>query len=162
MCRLEACTTIAQSLLRAHLEPGRTDQKSLARPHVFSDGGWVVRTRQAAADRPMRRVWWQFRLRTLLVLTPVLAILLAVALQSDPYRWKARYHDVAVLMYTKNAQSNVEFAVARPDEAAIYLGFARQNEARMAYHQAMSRKYWSLAGRPWAWVSVPPDPSPPP
>jgi hypothetical protein len=110
----------------------------------------------------MRRVWWQFRLRTLLVITPVLAILLVVALQSDPYRWKARNHDVAVFMYTKHAQSNREAAVARPDEAAIYLRFASQNEARVAYHRAMSRKYWALAGRPWAWLSVPPDPPAPP
>jgi hypothetical protein len=87
----------------------------------------------------MGRVWWQFRLRTLLILSPVLALLLGIALHSDPYRWKARSHDVAVLVYSKQAQSNREWAVGRPDEAAVYLRFATQNEARVSYHQAMSR-----------------------
>jgi hypothetical protein len=85
-----------------------------------------------------------------------------VALQSDPYRWKARTHDVAVLMFTKQAQSNREYAIAQPDEAAVYLSFAKRSEARVAYHQDMSRKYWRLAGRPWTWMSVSPDPAPPP
>jgi hypothetical protein len=110
----------------------------------------------------MRRAWWQFRLRTLLIATPVLALLLSVALRSDPYRWKARTHDVAVLVYTKHAQSNRAWAVAHPDEAGVSLGFAKRDEARVAYHQAMSQKYWSLAGRPWTWMFVPPDPPPPP
>jgi hypothetical protein len=121
-----------------------------------------VRTRRKVARHALGRRWWQCGLRTFLVAAPLLGLLLVVVLESDPYRWKARQHDVAVLMHTRNAQSNREWALSRPEYAPDCLLFARQALAQVAYHQAMSRKYWRLAARPWAWLSVPPDPPPPP
>ena len=110
----------------------------------------------------MRGVWGQFRLSTLLVASPVVTLLLLAALSSSPYWWQARSHDAAVWMHTRNARSNRDWSVNRPGEAAVYLRFARQADARVAYHQALSRKYWRLAARPWLWLFVPPDPPPPP
>jgi hypothetical protein len=121
-----------------------------------------VRIRQHTADRGMRRVRWKFRLKTLLVTIPFVALLVLAALFNAPYRSEARSHDVAALIHAKHARSNREWSVARPDEAADYLRLATMDEARVAYHEALSRKYWRLTARPWAWKSVPPDPPPPP
>ena len=77
----------------------------------------------------MRRVWWQFRLRTLLITSPILTLLFVAALTSSPYWWRARDHDVAV------SNAYIECAVQprvgrlRPDEAAIYLRNANQADA---------------------------------
>jgi len=121
-----------------------------------------VRPRNDRTGRVTRRVWWQFRPCTLLITSPLFTLLLVVALTSSPFWWKARTHDVAVLMHSHNAQSRREMSVARPDEAAVYLRFAQQAEARVAYHQKMSRKYWHIATRPWLWGFVPAHPPPPP
>ena len=83
----------------------------------------------------MRRVQWRFRLKTLLVTTFFVALLVLAALFNAPYRSEARSHDAAVLIYTKNARINRERSVARPDEAADYLRLAKMDEARAAYHE---------------------------
>jgi hypothetical protein len=121
-----------------------------------------MRSRHDAKDPVMRRVWWQFRLRTLLVTSPLLTLLLLLALTNSPYWWKARTHDVAVRMHLRNARFCREFSASRPDEAAVYVRFARQAEARVAYHKALSQKYWRLSTLPWLWIFAPADPPPPP
>ena len=60
-------------------------------------------------------------------------------------------------MHEKNARSNREWPGRRSGEQADYFRLARQADARVAYHEAMSRKYWHLAGRPWTWIFIPPD-----
>jgi hypothetical protein len=119
-------------------------------------------TQHHGTGRARRRPWGQFRLRTLLIATPLLGLLLLVILEGDPYRWKARNHDAAVWMNLKNARTMREWPTSHPVEKADCLRLAQQAEARAAYHQAMSQKYWRLAGRPWLWLSVAPDPPPPP
>jgi hypothetical protein len=140
----------------------RIDRKQLVMAQDFRGGAWMMRTRQDAADRAGHRVWWQFRLCTVLVTSPLLTLLLLLALTNSPYWWKARTHDVAVRMHSRNARFCRDFSVSRPDEAAVYLRFARQAEARVAYHKALSQKYWRLSTLPWLWIFAPADPPPPP